>query len=114
MRIFKSFGYAIAGIRSCIQTQPNFRIHILGYIFMNLSAWYIDFETWEYVVCTILSALVFSFELINTALEAAVDISSPEIQPLAKVAKDSAAASVFIIALCAVVVWLLIVCHHMC
>ena len=52
--------------------------------------------------------LVISCELINTAIEAVVDLVTEEYHPLAKVAKDTAAAAVFVFAIIAIIVGLII------
>ncbi len=106
-RISKSISYAIDGLKVAYHTQWNFRIHCFGFVFMNFSAWYFQFERVDYVLCLICSALVFSAELLNTAIEKTVDICSPEYSPLAKIAKDCAAGAVLILAICALVVWII-------
>lgn len=109
MRLIKSFQYAWNGILYCFKTQANFRIHILGFIFLLISAYYFRFEKWELIVCLILSALVFFAELLNTAIESLVDLTSREFSELAKVAKDCAAGAVLVLALMSVCVWCMIV-----
>ena len=61
---------------------------------------------WAIIILTV--ALVWAAEFANTALEAVVDLASPEKHPLAKVGKDVGAAAVLIAALTAVLVGLLI------
>jgi diacylglycerol kinase len=61
---------------------------------------------WAVIVLTI--AMVFTAEFINTAIEAIVDLASPDHHPLAKVGKDVGAGAVLVAALAAVVVGLLI------
>lgn len=109
MRLLKSFKYAWNGISYCFRTQANFRIHLLGFIFMLMSAFYFRFEKMEWMICLILSALVFFAELVNTAIESVVDLSTTELSELAKVAKDCAAGAVIVLAVFAVVVWGIIV-----
>jgi len=109
MKIMKSFLHAGRGILYGYRTQVNFRIHIFGFIFLLVSAYYFQFETWELIVCLIVSALVFSAELMNTAMESVVDLCSPEYNELAKIAKDCAAASVLILAAASVCIWIIIV-----
>jgi diacylglycerol kinase len=109
MRLLKSFGYAWNGILYCIKTQANFRIHFVGFIFMLVSAYFFRFEKMEWVICLVLSALVFFAELINTAIESVVDLTTLEFSELAKVAKDCAAGAVLVLAVFAVVVWGIIV-----
>lgn len=65
-------------------------------------------NTMEWIVCLILFALVISEELINTAIEAVVDIVMPEINPKAKLAKDVSASSVLVTAFFAAIIGLII------
>lgn len=109
MRLFKSFQYAWNGILYCFKTQANFRIHFIGFIFMLASAYYFRFEKMEWLVCLILSALVFFAELINTAIESAIDLTTQEYSELAKITKDCAAGAVLVLAVFAVIVWGVIV-----
>ena len=109
MRVFKSFKNAWNGIVYCFTTQLNFRIHILGFLFLLLTAYYFQFEKWELIVCLILSALVFFAELLNTAIESLVDLTTQEYSELAKLAKDCAAGAVLVLACMSVCVWSIIV-----
>jgi diacylglycerol kinase len=112
LRILKSFRYAWQGLKTTFTTQSNFKIHCLGFAFMNASALFFNFEKWEYISCLILSSMVFMAELFNTAIETTVNICAPEMNPLAKTAKDCAAGAVLILAIGAVIVWGIIVFSH--
>ena len=57
----------------------------------------LDFKEW--LLCIVLIGLVIATELINTAIEAVVDLACPEVHPLAKTAKDTAAAAVLVFAM---------------
>lgn len=113
IRLYKSFSYALQGFKTAFSTQPNFKIHSIGFIFMNVSSYYMQFDRMEYIVCLILSCLVFSLELVNTAIESSVDLVSPDISPLAKTAKDCAAGAVLVAAICAVIAWSIISYWHL-
>jgi diacylglycerol kinase len=108
VRIVQSFAFAIAGVVYLFRTQRNARIHLmLGGLACGLGAWLqISRAEWAVVVFTI--ALVVILEGVNTAIEAVVDLASPEIHPLAKVAKDVGAGMVLIAAIASVTVGLLI------
>lgn len=73
---------------------------IAGFIF--------KISTIEWIICIILFAFVISLELVNTAIEAVVDIVMPEINEKAKIAKDVSAASVLVSAICAAIIGLII------
>ena len=108
VRIIRSFAFAIAGVGYLFRTQRNARIHLLvGAIACAAGAWLrISRAEWAVVVFTI--ALVVILEGVNTAIEAVVDLASPEIHPLAKVAKDVGAGMVLVAAIASVIVGLLI------
>lgn len=66
----------------------------------------------EWCICIVLCALVMSLELVNTAVEAVVDLVTEEKKPLAKIAKDTAAGAVLIAAIASVIIGLLIFVPH--
>lgn len=68
----------------------------------------VHLKAWEWIVCVFLFALVISLELVNTAIENAVDLAMPEKHPKAKVAKDVSAAAVLISAIASVIIGLIV------
>ncbi len=104
-RLWAAFGYAWAGLVHTWQSQPNFRIECsLGGLALALAWW---LET-GLVPVLVMSALVLSLEVVNSAIEAVVDLASPEFHPLAKVAKDAAAGATLLAAAFSVVVGLVV------
>lgn len=91
-----------------LRTQRNSWIHSTATIcVIALSLWLgLSFVQWAILVLTI--GLVWMAEFVNTALEAVVDLASPDIHPLARVGKDVGAAAVLVAAITSVVVGLLI------
>jgi len=88
-----SFRYAWAGMTYAWRSQANFRIEACcAALALGVAVWL----RVPLVPILLTCALVLSLELLNTALEALVDLVSPEWHPLAKVAKDTAAAAVLI------------------
>jgi diacylglycerol kinase len=106
--LMASFGFAFAGIAYLFRTQRNARIHlVISAIVCLLAAWLrVTRVEWAILVLTIASVLIL--EGLNTALEAVVDLATPQIHPLAKIAKDVMAGMVLIAAIAAVIVGLLI------
>ncbi|MCC7355980.1 MAG: diacylglycerol kinase family protein [Anaerolineae bacterium] len=99
-----SFVFAWQGIVHAFRSQRNFRVHTaiaLGAVAVGLGVG-LDATRWAIIAVTI--GLVFSAELVNTALEAAVDLATDDLKPLAKVAKDTAAGAVVVAAASAVAV----------
>ena len=104
MRLLKSFKFAAHGIWHCIKYESNFRIHTVAAASVAGFAAVYGVTTVQAAVLTLIIALVFVAELLNTAVEAMVDIISPERSRLAAVAKDCAAGAVLALALGAVVI----------
>lgn len=103
-----SFRYAFAGLFYMFRTQRNAWIHAvatISVVAVGLWLWLLPHE-WAILALTI--GLVWMAELVNTALEAVVDLASPDVHPLARVGKDVAAAAVLMVAMTSVVVGLLI------
>lgn len=98
----RSFGYAGAGIAYAVRTQRNLRVHlaIAGLAVGAAWGWQVTAVEWAILLLTI--GVVFSAELVNTVAELAVDLLTQEYHPMAKVAKDVAAAAVLVAALAAV------------
>jgi len=106
--LLRSFGYAFAGIAYIVRTQRNARIELaVGLAAVALALW-LGLSPLEWAVLAITIALVLALEWINTSLELAVSLASPERHPSAKAAKDVAAACVLLGAITSVVVGLLL------
>ena len=92
----KPFLYAIAGVVAAVKGERNMRIHVVAAVAaISLGAW-LGLSVCEWAVIILCIALVMSLECANTAIEAAVDLASPDIHPLAKKAKDCAAGAVLL------------------
>ncbi len=98
-RLRAAFRAAFAGIAAVWATSGNFRLEVgVGVMALTLG---LLLRT-GVVPILILCALVLSLEMLNCALEAAVDLASPELHPVAKHAKDAAAGAVLVAALISV------------
>ena len=103
-----AFRHAFAGWWYMLRTQRNAWIHaVVSTGAFALGLW-LGLGRIEWAITILTMALVWMAEFVNTALEAVVDLASPDLHPLAKVGKDVAAAAVLVAALAAVVVGLLI------
>lgn len=103
-----SFRPAFAGIAHVLRSQPNAWLHaIISVAVIAVGLWLgLPASSWATIV--VMMALVWAAEFFNTAIEAAVDLASPQIHPMAKIAKDVSAGAVVICAAAAVVVGLLV------
>ena len=110
-RLLKSFTYAASGVLHCIKSERNLRIHLtfITYMFSILLStdWFVLSRT-DYAVLAVVSALVVSAEIINTAVENAVNLASEEHSEYGRIAKDAAAGAVLAAAIFAVITGLVI------
>jgi len=104
----KSFQYAFDGWWFVVRTQHNAWIHAIVSAAVFALAFWLQLPRTEWAIILLTIIAVWMAEFMNTALEAVVDIASPEFHPLAKVAKDVAAAAVLMGAVGAVLIGLLI------
>ncbi|MEW9667369.1 diacylglycerol kinase family protein [Ammoniphilus sp. 3BR4] len=103
-RLVRSFGYALEGIAYTIKTQRNMQIHVGAAILALGASWLLQ-VTWDRVLLVFFSIfLVLILEIVNTAIEATVDLVTAEFHPLAKIAKDAAAGAVLMAALLSFIV----------
>lgn len=101
----RSFGYAMSGLGDAWRHGRNFRIEVaIGAGALFLALWLGAGA----VPVLLAGALVLCLELVNSALEALVDLASPALHPLARRAKDISAAAVLLAAVNAVLVGLLV------
>lgn len=101
--LYKSFGYAFEGIFTGIKKERNMKIHCLAVLCVVCAGIFFHISALEWCVCIVLFGLILSLELVNTAVEAVVDLVAEEKKPLAKIAKDTAAGAVLIAAIMAAI-----------
>ena len=100
----KTFGYAFEGILTGSRKERNMRIHTAAMILVVFFGTVLGLSATEWCICLVLFGLVMALELVNTAVEAVVDLVTEERKPLAKIAKDTAAGAVLIAAIMAAVI----------
>lgn len=103
-----SFRYAFAGWWFVIRTQRNAWIHALVSVLVVAICFWLGLPPRDWAVIVLAIAMVWTAEFINTALEAVVDLASPQQHPLARVGKDVGAAAVLIAAVSSILIGLLI------
>lgn len=104
----KSFGYAFEGCWYVLRTQPNTWIHALATALAVVLGFIFQITTVEWGLVIVAITFVWMGEFFNTAIEAVVDMASPEYHPLAKVAKDVAAAGVLVGAIGSIAIALIV------
>lgn len=106
--LYKSFGYAFEGIFTGIRGERNMKIHCFAAVCVIVAGVLFHISVTEWCICLVLFGLILSLELVNTAIEAVVDLVTEDKKPLAKLAKDTAAGAVLIAAVMAAMAGLLI------
>ena len=94
--VFDSLNYAFEGIIHVLRTQRNMRIHFAIAFVVLVAALVVNVTKLELIALLISITFVLIAEMINTAVEHAIDISTTSFDPMAKLAKDIAAGAVLI------------------
>jgi diacylglycerol kinase (ATP) len=111
--VFQSFNYALEGVIHALRTQRNMRIHFAIAAGVLVLAFIYDVTRIELIALMIAIAFVLIAEMVNTAVEATIDLSTPSFDPLAKIAKDLVAGAVLIAAVNAVAVGYLVLADRL-
>ncbi|MAF42135.1 MAG: diacylglycerol kinase [Cyanobium sp. ARS6] len=104
-----SFRYAVYGLGYSFVSQRNFRIHVFaGALVLGMGIW-LQLPAIQLAVLVLTVAVVLVLELLNTAIEATVDLAiGRRFHPLAKIAKDCAAAAVLVSAISSILIAILL------
>ncbi|MFH1971232.1 MAG: diacylglycerol kinase family protein [Patescibacteria group bacterium] len=100
----KSFIYAFEGLKLTFKNEPNFRIQLILALLSTFLGIILNISQTEWLILIIVIFMVLLLELINSSLEALVDIISPEINEKAKIAKDTAAGAVLVSSILSLVI----------
>ena len=95
-RFINSFGYSFDGLKYAYRYEQSMLVHMIAATIVIITGLIVKLNLMEWLICFILMGLVMATELINTSIEAVVDLTCPKIDPLAKIAKDTASAAVFV------------------
>jgi diacylglycerol kinase (ATP) len=106
--VLQSLNYAFEGVIHVLRTQRNMRIHFAIATAVLILAFSYGVTRLELVALLVAISFVLIAEMVNTAIEATIDLSTPSFDPLAKVAKDIAAGAVLIASVNALVVGYLV------
>ncbi len=107
-RIKSSFKYAFNGLIDTYRTEQSVWIYIPVALLVILMGFLLKISNYEWMVVVLILGIILSLELVNTALEAVVDLITNEYKPLAKKAKDTVSAAVLVFAVASVIVGLII------
>jgi diacylglycerol kinase (ATP) len=106
--LLESFNYAVEGIIHVLRTQRNLRIHFLAAFLVFAGAIAVGVTRLQLIALVLAIAFVLVAEMLNTAIEGVIDVSTTSFDPNAKLAKDIAAGAVLIASVTAVAVGFLV------
>ena len=107
-RFLDSFKYSIDGLKYAYRNEQSLWLHLVGLLLAIVLGCIlrITFNQWAIIIIAFI--VVLAVELLNTAIEACVDLVTKDIQPLAKVAKDCASAAAFVSSIMTLIICLFI------
>ncbi|MDO9534289.1 MAG: diacylglycerol kinase family protein [Bacillota bacterium] len=103
-KILNSVLDAFSGLVYAFKTERNMNLHILGAASALAASFYFQVERYELLFVIMAIFLIFITEMLNTSVEAVVDLKTEEYHPLARIAKNVAAGAVLCAALFALIV----------
>lgn len=103
-RYKKSFFHALDGIKYAIKYEHNFMIIILAIIVTTIFGFVFKIGNYEWIIIIICFALVFGCELLNSAIEAVVDLETTKENKLAKIAKDCGSGATLIFSIMSLII----------
>jgi diacylglycerol kinase (ATP) len=108
LSIIESFNYAFEGVIHVLRTQRNMRVHVAIATGVLIAALALGVSKLELIALLLSIAFVLIAEMINSAIEGAIDVSTTAFDPMAKLAKDIAAGAVLIASVNAIAVGYLV------
>ncbi len=112
--LLESFYFALQGIAHCLRHERNIRIHLLVAGIVLALGYVLSLSRAEIAVILLTIGLVIGMEMVNTAMENAIDLVSPQYHPLAKIVKDVMAGAVFFACFVAVAIGAVIFWPYLC
>lgn len=107
-RFVRSFKYSFDGLAYAARKEQSILVMLVCLILTLIFGFLLNISLLEWFFILLSIALVLGTELLNTSIEATIDLVSPSFHPLAKVAKDTASASVFVFSLIAFIIGCLV------
>lgn len=107
-RFFNSWVYSYYGLAYAYKYEQSMFIHFIATIFAVVMGLILEISLTEWLLIFISIGMVLAIELINTAIEATVDLVTLDINPLAKIAKDTGSAAALVVSIIAFVIGMIV------
>ena len=75
-KVLDSFNNAINGIIDTVRTERNMKIHLIVSLFILAACFFFDVTKYEFLILAVTISMVISAEIVNTAIEAAIDMTT--------------------------------------
>jgi undecaprenol kinase len=108
IRFLNSFKYSFEGLGYAFTHEQSTLIMLIAAIVTVVGGIYFRINEVEWLAVFFAIGIVLATELINTSIEATIDLLSPKFHPLAKIAKDTGSAAVFVFTIIAVIIGLIV------
>lgn len=95
-RFLNSVKYSIEGLAYAYENEQSLWLHGAGSLFAIIMGFIFDITFIQWAIIVVAFVVVLAIELLNTSIEAVVDLVTSEIHPLAKIAKDCGSAAAFV------------------
>ena len=112
MRFIKSIKYSLDGLFYAYRYEQSLWIHAGAVLLAIILGVVFQIQLYEWAIIFIALGIILALELINTAIEAAVDLTTTKIHPLAKIAKDCGSAASFVMSIVSIVISLFVFGPH--
>lgn len=96
-RYYKSFFHAIEGFIYCLRFEHNMIIIIIATIVVTIAGFLFHLHPFEWLFVITMCGAIMACELVNSSIEAAIDLTTTDIHPLAKISKDTASSATLIL-----------------
>ena len=100
-RYYKSFNHALDGLIYCLKYEHNMIIILSATIIVFIAGLYFDVTLYEWLFILFICGAIAACEMLNSAIEATVDLVTTQLHPLARIAKDCASAATLILCITA-------------
>ncbi len=105
-RVLRSFKFSFDGLKYAYLHEQSLALHVIVMIIVVLCGFGFHITPIQWVITLVMGAMILVVELLNTSIEAVVDLVTGEYHPLAKIAKDCASAACFVADIIAFGMWL--------
>ncbi len=107
-RFLRTFKFSYDGLKYAYLNEQSMITHFILSLLTAICGFLLHISLYEWLIIFICLMIILAFELINSAIEAAVDLTTLEIHPLAKIAKDCGSAATFVTSMVSLLIILII------